>query len=206
MTNPITEQIVRITLFSRLQGQDSINVFFYATEADTLIEATLQDIATTFRDRLSALLFQNLSNTINGQRLLVEEMTNQLSFVDLNINLVGALSGECLPAHDTISITQIRNSRITRNGRKSFSGVPESRTSNGTLQYDAGEVTELESLVGDAFQVTPSNGVDPVYVVRPVIVGRTKDANGVYQLDFNKINSVSGASLNTRVRTQNTRK
>lgn len=198
--------ILQLTVFGRQQGQDVLNVFHYLYFTESVNNPSLEDIATAWGIEFDTKVLVALSTKLSYQRVLLENLTDGLEFSDGTYIASGDVTGEALPSHDTYSVKLIRSTKLTRNGRKSFAGVAENLQADGAVLLSAPQIQDIEDFCGLPLSLpVASISPDPV-ILSPVIIGRTLDVNGVYQLDLTKINPVTGAQLKLGVRTQNTRK
>lgn len=202
----IDAQFIQIKVFGELQGQEVLNVFHYQLFLDANPSVALSDVAVSWGVFFDQFVMSLLSTTFTTSRVVIDNLSAPLEFYEGTFVATGDATGDCMPAHDTFSVKLIRQSKLTRNGRKSFSGVSENTANNGVITLPAQTVTELENFCGQPLEfLNPENG-DAPYFLNPVIIGRTLNAQGIYELDLNRVNLVVGAQLNPRVRTQNTRK
>lgn len=198
--------VIQLTVDGQLQGQDVLNVFHFLLGVNVGGAVNISDVIPLwfidFDTSILTLLVTDLEITsIRGINL-----SNPDAIYEESVQATGDVVGESLPVHDTISVKLIRTTGVTRNGRKSYSGVNEGATSNGDLLYSPAQLQAIEEFhYLDKVYPIPD---EPTFEVtfQPVIVGRTQDVNGVYQLDLSKLNAIRGAEVNGRIRTQNTRK
>lgn len=198
--------IIQIDVIGKMQSSDVRNVFMFEIlhggGGAIDIDDTLVAWFTTFDNEI----LSQLSSTLSITDLKAKNLTNPLAIFEGSVAADGDQAGEALPVHDTLSFKLLRSSGITRNGRKSYSGLVETLVENGDITLSPAALANME-LWHHQDQVFPTLDDPPIDVTyRPVIVGRTLNGSGVYELDLAKINTINGAKANTRVRTQNTRK
>jgi hypothetical protein len=198
--------VIRITTKGLLQGQEVLNVFFYNINIDDTGGVDLAELGVQWGVDFDTEVVSALSTQLQYQNIILENLTDGFEFFEGTYNATGDATGQSLPVHDSLSVKLLRSSKLTRNGRKSFAGLTEDQQSSGNVALSALVISDIETFLGQPFTY-----VDPVdnslqAILQPVIVGRTLDANGVYQLDLSRLNPITGATVNPRVRTQNTRK
>ena len=198
--------IIQITTKGSLQGQDILNVFHYQVGTVDSQNSNLEQLTITWFPNFDTQILAELSEVLLITSVLTENLTDGVSIFEASVNANGDIQGECLPAHDTYSFKLTRQTKVTRNGRKSFSGIPEGNQNNGDVVLSAANITQMENFLSQPVELDVNNDPLDLLILNPVIVGRTLDVNGVYQLDLSKINNVVGAVLSPRIRTQNTRK
>ena len=202
----ISGDVAQLELVGSLQGQVVRNVFHYRIDHTEGGAVNIASVIPLWFIDFDTMVLPSLHQTMLYNQVLGKNLMNPLQIYDESVTASGDGLGQCLPVHDTMSVKLIRTSGVTRNGRKSYSGVDEGNTQDGDLLTGQGFIDDIEDFHRDtktyALPATPSITVDFV----PVIVGRTKDANDVYQLDVTKINVIRDAAVSLRVRTQNTRK
>jgi len=197
--------ILQITTFASFQQDDVLNVFHYQYNFDGPQNPSLADVATAWGTAFDTAINPALSAALVYDRVKIDNLTDGVEFTEGSFDTSGDLAGETLPAHDTISFKLVRQNKLTRNGRKSFSGIIESFQTNGILSVPQVNIDDMETFLGQPLELNiASVAPEPVFL-NPVIVGRTKDVNGVYQLDLGKINFVQDAIMNPNVRTQRSR-
>lgn len=201
-----TGDVIRITTKASLQGQEVLNVFFYNINIDDTPGVNLSELGVQWGVGFDTSIVTALSSQLTYQNIILENLTDGFEFSEGTYTATGDADGQPLPVHDTVSVKLLRSSKLTRNGRKSFSGLTENQNDNGNLGMSALQISEIESFLGQPFTYLDPNDNSLTAILQPVIVGRTLDVNGVYQLDLNRLNPITGATVNPRIRTQNTRK
>lgn len=198
--------ILQFTVIGDLQDQEILNVFTYQVNNIDAVNNNLEAITQKWFIEFDTNILSNFSVNMVYNAVRTLNLTDQIDFYEGSVNASGDQPGTPLPVHDTCSIKLIRQTRLTRNGRKSFSGLTEENTANGNILFGQATVDMMELWLGQPVALDLDDDGQFNFIMTPVIVGRTLDGNGVYQLDLAKINNVIGANMNTRVRTQNTRK
>lgn len=198
--------ILQFTVFAELQGQQVLNVFHYLYFSESASNPALVDIGTAWGVEFDTNVVLYFSEQLQYTRLLIENLTDGLEFSDASYDATGDQVGDTLPVHDTMSVKLLRSNKLTRNGRKSFSGLVEPSTSAGNILFDAATLGDIEDFCGNPLSLAvTATAPDPV-ILTPVIVGRSLNAEGKYELDLTKINPIVDAIADTVIATQNTRK
>lgn len=198
--------IIQLTILGMLQGQQVLNVFHYRMENVSGGAINIAPMIPLWFINYDTGVLAKLSEDLVISNIIGKNLSNPIQIYEANVTANGDKLQESLPVHDTVSVKLLRTSGITRNGRKAFSGLVETDTADGNVTLTPSEISDIEDFCSDT--VNYANPGDPMITVdfRPVIVGRTLDVGGIYQLDLAKINPIAGAQVNTRVGTQNTRK
>lgn len=198
--------ILRFTVKGTLHGEDLVNVFFYEIalgSTGSLIELNMiQEWASEFQSGVVG----SLSNELEYQSLLIENLTNGLTFAEEPISVQGGSSSPALPSSVALAVRLLRSSKVTRNGAKRFAGLGESAVDGNDVTLGGANIAAIEGFCGSLLILTDYDGNGSNANLEPVIVGRTLNAGGVYELDLSKINSVSAAQIVFKTSTQNTRK
>ena len=198
--------ILQIKAFGTYAGQAIMNVFHYRLSAsgdvDTLLFALLDDWVTDFH----AGVVTRLSNGLSYQLFEADNLTNGIEFAQYSQVINGNQAGDFLPSFATVSVRLNRLTKITRNGAKRFPGVADDRTTGNQLNLLPIDKAGIEAFCGQARVYPDYDGQGTSVTISPVIVGRTLNGQGVYELDLAKVNTVTGALVSQYVGTQNTRK
>lgn len=139
-------------------------------------------------------------------RTVMDNLTRPLEFADFSELLTGYAGGDPAPPHDAILIRQTRFNKATRNGYKRIPFIGEAVMGGLTVTNPPGAKAGVEDWFGVEASLTGvynSENVDTRLV--PIIVGRTANLAGVYEIDLTRINQVVGAVV-LRPTTQNSRK
>lgn len=198
--------IVQFEIVGTLQGQEVVNVFQYEVLHSYGGFIEMDSTVPLWFIGFDADVLSNLSVGLSIHTVRGKNLSAPIHIYEAGVTANGDRLGEPLPVHDTFSMKLIRTNGITRNGRKSYSGVTEETQSNGAVVLDQVDIDAMELWHSSEKVITQTTPPSVAITWRPVIVGRTKDVNGVYQLDLSKINTIQGAQLSTAVRTQNSRK
>lgn len=187
-------------------GQQGRNVFFYEvtdfTGSPVSPFAVLDELSTQWENDLSPVL----STAWTSNEIRVDNLTDGLEFASIPTGWGGTITGDSTPAFYSLGFTLARATKLTRNGAKRLSGAPESQVNGNVQQFTAPHVALLEDYVAVTRQFLDFDGLGNNCTWTQRIIGRTLNAQGVYELDLTKINAITSATLNTRVTTQNSRK
>ena len=198
--------IIRLTVSGKYQGQDVVNVFFYEIGAGTtgaiVPEAWLPDWANEFE----AKVLPTLSTDLIYDRIVYDNLTDGLEFADVGIDARGVDGSDPLPSANAMAVKMSRTTKITRNGAKRYAGLTETNVSGNDLTIGELSKADIEAFHDTILQIDDYDMSGGTLILVNVIVGRTKDGSGVYQLDLSKINWVSDAQVKSLTSTQNSRK
>lgn len=195
--------IIQITMRTTFASQQALNVFHYAiiTPQSEFNPETVCDAFVT--DELAVLMPQ-LSSQVVLTGVEYKDLTNGLDIYEKAYSVNGGQSGDALPPFAAYAFRFNRSTALTRHGQKRFWGIPESHQANGTaISSQIPYLTEIADTFNGDLQETAQSSRN--FVANPVIVGRTLNAQNVYELDLTKINPVASVAY-VRISTQNTRK
>jgi len=197
--------VLQVKHFYDVYGEECLNVFYYVID---LMDNPPID-PDTFGDELASYYTTHFVTFAGGdavsRRVEIDDLTNGVEFAVVATNVPGQSVGDTLPANYAMNVTLPRASKITRNGSKRISGIPESRLNGGDFDTTGGAVTGIIDYCSSSIVLTDVDGQGSNVTLRGVIVGRTKNAQGVYQLDLTKLNNYVTPVLNARASTQATR-
>lgn len=204
MANP--GDIIRCTHFYTYLTQEVLNVFFWKIGAGSESDLSLFTLSDDYLIQFQGLVLDNLSDSLVLNRILWENLTDGVEIVDFATTAAGAVGGEPMPSSVALGVILRRTNKITRNGYKRFAGLAETQVA-GNLQLLSTPVKDnIESFCGVIRNYPDYDGAGGLVVLEPVIVGRTLDAGGNYEIDLSKVNPVITAQVKANVSTQNTRK
>lgn len=198
--------ILRGTFVGTYLNQQIVNVFFWEIDSQSTGNLVLGDFATEIVTRFDNDVVSVLNVGLVYDTFTLENLTNQIGLADLGINLVGGNTGQNMPSSVALGVRLNRATKLTRNGAKRFAGLSEDKVNNNQLQLNSVERAQIEGFCGTDYFYLDYDGQGNDVGLDPVIVGRTKNASGVYELDLTRVNNVNSATLRNFVSTQNTRK
>lgn len=135
-----------------------------------------------------------------------DNLSDGITFGQWAFNDAGEITGDPMPSYVAIPIQLQRSTKVTRNGYKRLPGVTETLVSGNVLSIGSQEKLAAEIFFSGSRPFKDITVPTEEYSMNAIIVGRTKNASGVYELDLTRINPVSSASIGSNVTTQNTRK
>lgn len=197
--------IIQLTVHWRILDQRSLNVFHYRVLVNDEINND-ERICQYFRAHYNFWLRDILSDKAIADRITFENLTNGLSIFEYPQGFQGTATGDCSPSFVAWGFRLNRVSKLTRHGYKRFGGVPESFIANN-YQVPGLNVAlrEMETLLASDIILDVEPPGNPKLVLRPVILGTKKDAQGNYIRDLTKVNGIASATF-YGVTTQNSRK
>jgi len=201
-----TGDILRFTVSGEYLGQQVVNVFFYMVSSGSNGFLSPIDFVPDWAAEFELKVVAGLSDKLIYDRVVFDNLTNGLDFADTPINVSGSIALAHMPSSVAIPVTLKRSSKVTRNGSKRYAGVLEDKTDGNVLSLDGQHKSDIESFHGDTVVLLDYDGQGNQLNLQNVVIGRTKDVNGVYQLDLSKINPIYEAQVGANVSTQNSRK
>lgn len=186
----IYEVIARGTYFA----QQILNVFHYSVTVDPGSTSSALSIANALNSNILSPCTLVQSDQYAWTDVQAKNLMNVADFGDVSAPNVGAVSGDAMPSFVGWGFQLNRQLSISKNGRKTFSGVPESLVTNGDADPSAAvPLANIAVAIGQAIIVSG--------VHYAPIIWRRPDALHPTGTSF----PVSGAIFK-RVTTQNTRK
>lgn len=198
--------ILRLKSFGSYLGQSFLNVWFYEVNTVTNGTVNLFRMAQAWGNGFGSSVLPSLSTSLSVNRIVIDNLTDGLEFADIGVVLPGGAAGDNAPSSLAFGVDLIRTTKITRQGYKRFPGVPEGTVSGNVQSIPAAQVTAIEDFCDASLFLQDYDTLGNDLLLNHVIVGRTKNAQDVYELDLTKINPVSSAQVRAFVSTQNTRK
>lgn len=201
----VTGDILRFTMIQELLGETCINVDFRryvdVGGSGNTYEELLSEYVTDFTNEVGVIQ----SVLLNYNLCRVENLSNGIEFAEQSITDSGLWTGEVLPSAVAVTVKLNRETKITRNGSKRIAGIGETAVIGNDVQYGASTIAQVETFFGDDIDIGDGTTVNDA-LLEPYIIGRTLNASGVYELDLNKQNPVTSATLNLKISSQNSRK
>ena len=198
--------IIRIQHVFEYLGQVGRNVFFY--EISNVTDPT--DPLFTWLDEYAAQVTSQIvayqSNNLSYREIIAENLTDGVEISTLPYTETGTITGEPMPSYVAFNVKLSRRNKVTRNGSKRFSGVVESQVNGNVWTPPTGATADIQNFCSSSKQFVDYDGAGNDITIIPRIVGRTQNANGVYEIDLTRVNPIVGAVLNTTLTTQRTRK
>lgn len=202
------DDIVRITSRSTFLGQNMLNVWFYqAVQLGTLV--SYEEVVSQWRAEYVTHILPLTADSCMLTEVIIENLTNEVDIEAYPFDDVGTGGEDYSPSFSAWGFILNRATKLTRHGHKRIGGLTESMLSGNAPV--AGMLTSLNGAaawMGADFVKDPLPPGDPIFTLRPVIIGRTEQApagSGKYVLDLSKVNNVLSAQFRG-LTTQVTRK
>lgn len=198
--------IIRVTHVYEVLGVQCRNVFFYEIDLGSTGLLDASEISNVFATDIAPEYATFLDSDNEHKQIIVDNLTDGVDFHVRSTDIQGTVPGEGLASLIALNVTLPRVSKVTRNGSKRFSGFGENAIEEQDFVLPGSYVSAITEICSNyhAFVDYDGNGND--MNLAGVIVGRTKNASGVYELDLTKINRYGVPLINTKVTTQRTRK
>lgn len=197
---------VKIVLSATFAGNKGQNVYWYNLGDTGQGSMSLQDVVTGWFTNYNTQIVPFISGALVYDNIYIENASNDLEFYEDIISTGGQVGGNALPAQATLTFKLVRSTKVTRNGSKRLMGVPESFQTAGLLTYPQASVDQMQDFFAEVLQFPDASNAGNDIIMSPVIIGRTLNANGVYEIDLNKFNPISNSVLNPYVGSQDTRR
>jgi hypothetical protein len=203
---PTIGDIYRFTSTISYLGQDCKVVDFREIGSLPANPLTDPELAHSYGNLFVTDVIGALSTEATLTNVEAENLTDGLSFGQWAFNDSGIATGDPMPSYVAIGIKLARSSKLTRNGYKRIPGVPEVRCLGNVLTLPPTEKDNLEYFFGGVHQFDDITSPGDFFDLDPVIVGRTLNGEGKYELDLTRVNPITSAQVQTNVTTQNSRK
>lgn len=202
----IANDIIQVTHDYRVQGERCLNVFYYRLASTSVTPISLEVIGNALSTRWQSALAIPWTTVTVSNSIRLDNLTDGLTFAEVTTGWAGTTAKQPAPSLVAVGFKLARASKLTRNGSKRVSGLPEDIFDGNSHTIGGTTLAGLLSYVADdvVFNDTPNVG-DTIELTQ-VIVGRTLNASGVYVLDLTKVNEVTGVSINPLVTSQVSRK
>lgn len=198
--------IVQFTFVHTLLGQQIVNVGMWQITditVDPLNNALFVNaMSEDYIDNVMPLLVSDLQL----QEVRYDNLTDGITFAVDSTTANGGTIGAPLPAFNALNIRLNRQTKVTRNGSKRVAGLTEANTEDGICIMTSNELQTIADFWGEPKSLPIDGMVGDDVNMTPVIVGRTPNINGVYEIDLNKVNFVTSATTNNIVTSQVSRK
>lgn len=181
-------------------GETLMNVYYYRVTSITgLVSNYLEVLADWFVAEVMAPVRAIQGTNLTHTLLSVRNLSNNIDYYEDNVNLTGGkvvdLAGS-FPSYVTVNFKLIRESLVTRNGSKRFSGLQEVASLGNSYLFATGEKEAIETALAEDIILGVVTVAEPVIVKRPF-----EPPVGVSYL-YSSI----GSAAYTKFGTQNTRK
>lgn len=198
--------IIQITDFQTLLGQQIANVYFYRITAVEAL-ADLGDLSTAFVTGVMEEVESLQSTVLTHTLLSIRNLTNGIDIADIPLtgHIGEATGGDTLPTYCAFSFRLVRTNGTTRHGAKRIAGALENMIAGNDVTAPVlATLNGLAHVFSDDLVVTGT--VDHDLTAEPIIVGRVPQGNAnAGALDLTKINPVASAQY-VRFSTQVTRR
>lgn len=188
------------------QGETLLNVFYWQLQGSDGLPVTLDDLVQSYAIKAEIHIMSQLVDSLMWTKLTIDNLSDPNEFFEGVINIPGDDADEGMPSFVTVGVKLLRSTKITRAGYKRFTGIAQSNENAGVINYTPAEVDLIEDFCGQPQTIALTENPSRDVILAPMIIGRTKDANGVYQLDLSRVNAVNGAQVQSYLGSQNTRK
>lgn len=198
--------VIQFIVSGTFLGQEIVNVFFYGLDAGAPHAIDLGLVGNDWMADFESRVLGDLSDEVSYTQLVMNNLTDGLEFAVWAETITGGQDVVPLPSFCALGVTLLRSNRITRNGGKRFPGLGEAQVDENAINPATINFTDIENFCGQPLVYADYNGDGDTVILRPIIVGRSLNIEGKYELDLNKINPIDGAQVRPNVSTQNTRK
>jgi hypothetical protein len=131
MPEAATTHVYEIKLFGQCITEETVNVFFYGTDA--ILDTTPNDLLNAFDTNVAAVIATLVSVDMLFNALTCQEVKGGTQFGSIPIFRNGPQTGDCLPPFVAFDFTLVRGGALERNGYKRIPGVPEALQAQGII-------------------------------------------------------------------------
>lgn len=163
---------LQITVLGRIFSQDVLNVYYYRVVSVTgFTNEGYETILDEFEETVITPVLAATSADYDVQEITVRNVTNGLDFL-VHTFAVGALEGTsaspALPSYVNYTFRLQRESLVTRNGYKRFTGVPEDLVTGNTFVGSSALTTAIENGLKADLVSGVATLAEPVIMKRPL--------------------------------------
>jgi len=181
-------------------GEKVLNIYYYRIITIAGLGSDyLELVADWFEDNVIAAVVQEQIGQLSHDLISTRNLSNGIDFYEKPIDTVGTLTADAngqAPSYVSLGFKLIRESLVTRNGYKRFSGLADARIQGNTYFGDEEDIAAIEdALAADIV-------IGAVSVAEPVIVKRPLAAAPIASYEYSSIGSSQMVGLGS----QNTRK
>lgn len=198
--------IVQVTHKYQAAGETALNVFYYEitaqTQADEPLLTWLDELSTQWDTGLREIWHTSTIST----SIRADNLTNGVEFAEIATGWNGNQAGEPAPSFVAIPVRLNRTTKVTRNGSKRISGITEDLFNGNAVVLSGNQAPGIYTYCATSYLFTDVDGAGNDVQITQRIVGRTKNAQGVYELDLAKVNPIGGVVIGANISTQNSRK
>lgn len=192
--------LIQISDKQQYLGEDLLNVYYYrVTSLTGLTEPYLEAIGDWFVTNVITPVKAIQNPSLVHTLLEVRNLSNNIDFYEDPVNIPGtqpAGAGVPLASWYTVNFKLIRESLVTRNGSKRFSGLNEGYANGNTYTIDAGPRAAIEEALAEDIVLGIVTVAEPVIVKRPIVP----------PVGTSYLYASIGSAQYTKYGTQNTRK
>jgi len=198
--------IIQITHTYRASGELSVNVFYFEIDVQTIVDVPLIDWLDQLADKWETGLAEIWHTSTISLTIRADNLTDGVEFAELATGFSGSETGEKAPSFIAIPVRLNRASKITRNGAKRISGITEDAFNGNLLTLTGNQPAGVITYCALVHAFVDIDGQGTNIELDQRIIGRTLNAQNVYELDLSKVNAITGVVIGANVSTQNSRK
>ncbi len=163
----------QLTDTQSLLNQVVLNVYYYrVTSVTGLTQAAYDDFLQWFITNVLTPVKGIQAAQLVHTNLSVRNLSNAVDFVDLPINTAGGVNStaqEVLPPNITHTFRLVRESLVTRNGYKRFSGVVDGQISGGVSALVAASYNPINTALAADWVDQGFTLAEPIIPKRPLL-------------------------------------
>lgn len=196
-----TGEIIKFNVAMTTVQQTARNIYYYRIAA-AIGSMTGDEIAEAFFSWNDTVVMPALSTTVTLDSVQVDNVSDGLSFGEFSATgYNGSQAGEAMGPFVAYGFTLLRTDKSTRNGFKRYAGVVEQAQSNGAIQSSWTGYSALKTIESQLSAQLALVGASGQLDIDPVIYGDVTPTRPTPVWQY-----VSGAVLQPRITTQNSRK
>jgi len=193
--------LLQIVDFQTYLEQQVLNVYYYrVTSVTGFTDDGYESVADWFDDNVVAAVLDIQNAQANHYQIEVRNLSNGIDIFAKSIDedgTDGAGGADAGASFLTVGFKLVRESLVTRNGYKRFSGINEDNTSENQFFFPTGTQAALETALAADIVVGLATLCEPIIVKRPI---------GVPPVASYDYSSIGSAQYAGHMGTQNTRK
>lgn len=167
-----TGDLLQIVDHQTYLGEDLMNVYYYRWfSAPALDNVVYTDLLDDFKEVVLDKVKEIQVNALEHTTLEIKNLSNGVDFAILVVDETGVIPAAeetLLPSYVTIGFRLLRDSLVTRNGSKRFSGIVETAVEGNEFVGYTTAVANIETALADNLHTGIIETAAPIIVKRPI--------------------------------------
>jgi hypothetical protein len=167
-----TGDLLQIIDHQTYLGEDLMNVYYYRWfSAPALDNVVYTDLLDDFKEVVQDKVREVQVTALEHTTLEIKNLSNGVDFAVIPIDLTGVIPASedaLLPSYITIGFRLLRDSLVTRNGSKRYSGIIETAVEGNEFVGYTTAIANMETALADNLHTGIIETCAPIIVKRPI--------------------------------------